>query len=136
MLARTRILLSGVCLLLAGSLTAPASARPETAAGTATLCVGYATCEAAGMGNGGYRAQSGKMWWRMYAGHNCTNYVAYRLVKSGMPNTRPWTGSGNATNWGPANPKIRDSVPAVGAVAWWTANAPPAGSAGHVAYVE
>jgi surface antigen len=135
-LARTRILLSGVCLLLAGSLTAPASARPETAAGTATLCVGYDGCEAAGMGNGGYRAQSGKMWWRMYAGHNCTNYVAYRLVKSGMPNTRPWTGSGNATNWGPANPKIRDSVPAVGAVAWWTANAPPAGSAGHVAYVE
>lgn len=136
MFAGTRILLSGVSLLLAGSLAAPAAAQPETARATTTLCVGYTGCAQLGMGDGGYRAQSGTMWWRMYSGHNCTNYAAYRLIKAGMPNVRPWTGSGNATNWGPANPKIRDSVPTVGAIAWWTANAPPAGSSGHVAYVE
>jgi surface antigen len=136
-LARTRILLSSVCLLVSGALVAPASAQPPTTArSTTTLCVGYAGCAAAGMGNGGYSAESGKMWWRMYAGHNCTNYAAYRMVKAGLPNIRPWTGSGNASNWGPANPKIRDSVPTVGAIAWWAANRPPAGSSGHVAYVE
>jgi surface antigen len=134
--AGTRVLLSSACLLLAASLVAPASAAPETARTTTTLCVGYVGCENAGMGNGGYKAEGGKMWWRMYSGHNCTNYAAYRVVKAGLPNTRPWTGSGNATNWGPANPKIRDAVPMVGAIAWWSANHPPAGSAGHVAYVE
>ena len=36
----------------------------------------------------------------------------------------------------PRCPKITDNVPAVGAVAWWKANTGPAGSAGHVAYVE
>ena len=40
------------------------------------------------------------MYWRMYAGHNCTNYAAYRMVKAGLPNTRPWSGGGNATYWG------------------------------------
>ena len=88
------------------------------------------------MGDGGYRAQSGTMWWRMYSGHNCVNYAAYRMIKAGLPNVRPWTGSGNATNWGPANPKIRDNVPTVGAIAWWSAYHPPAGASGHVAYVE
>ena len=29
------------------------------------------------------------MYWRMYAGHNCTNYVAYRLIQTGMPDSRP-----------------------------------------------
>ncbi|MDN4175822.1 CHAP domain-containing protein [Nocardioides sp. SOB77] len=72
----------------------------------------------------------------MYAGHNCTNYVAYRLIESGMPNARPWEGSGNANNWGAEMASITDQVPRVGAVAWWKANVPPAGSAGHVAYVE
>ena len=136
MFAATRILLSSLSLLLAGALAAPASAQPEFARSTSTLCVGYTACAQAGMGNGGYRAESGTMWWRMYSGHNCTNYAAYRVIKAGLPNTRPWTGSGNASNWGPANPKIRDGVPAVGAIAWWAAYDPPAGSSGHVAYVE
>ena len=136
MFAGTRVLLSSVCLLLASSLVAPASAAPETARSTTTLCWGYVGCEKLGMGNAGYRTEGGTMYWRMYSGHNCTNYAAYRVIKAGLPNTRPWTGSGNATNWGPANPKIRDAVPMVGAIAWWSANHPPAGSAGHVAYVE
>jgi surface antigen len=136
--AGTRIFLSGVSLLLAGALVAPApaAAQPETARATTTLCVGYTGCAQLGMGDGGYRAQSGTMWWRMYSGHNCVNYAAYRMIKAGLPNVRPWTGSGNATNWGPANPKIRDSVPTVGAIAWWSAYHPPAGASGHVAYVE
>ena len=76
------------------------------------------------------------MYWRMYSGHNCTNYAAYRMVKSGLPNERPWSGGGNATYWGTSMPRITDDVPRVGAVTWWKANTGPAGSAGHVGYVE
>jgi surface antigen len=72
----------------------------------------------------------------MYTGHNCTNYAAFRMVRSGLPNLRPWSGSGNASNWGHAEAALTNSVPAVGAVAWWDAYVRPAGSAGHVAYVE
>lgn len=101
-----------------------------------TLCTGYAACVKAGMSESGYAAARGTMYWRMYSGHNCTNYAAYRMVRSGLPNIRPWAGSGNATNWGTAMGAITNSTPAVGAVAWWKAYVSPAGSAGHVAYVE
>ena len=110
-------------------------ASPASATST-TLCTGYATCTQQGMSAHGYRKVDDQMFWRMYSGHNCTNYVAYRMVDSGMPNVRPWSGGGNATFWGTQNPDITDDVPAVGAVAWWKANVRPAGSAGHVAYVE
>ena len=76
------------------------------------------------------------MYWQMYPGHNCTNYVAYRMVKNGMPNTRPWDGAGNASHWGVEMASITDQTPRVGAVAWWRAGVPPAGSSGHLAYVE
>lgn len=100
------------------------------------LCQGYQGCEAAGYGNAGYRQASSTMYWRMYAGHNCTNYAAYRLIQSGMPDVRPWEGSGNASNWGVAMASITDQVPTVGSIAWYKPHVTPAGSAGHVAYVE
>lgn len=131
------------CLLVAVGLTTltarPARAGvadPQTSAGTAILCWGYSGCARAGMGNAGYSSVNHRMYWRMYSGHNCTNYAAYRMVHAGMSNVRPWTGSGNATNWGVAMGRITDGRPAVGAVAWWRAYHRPAGSAGHVAYVE
>lgn len=121
----------GALLLAAGVLTAPTASATVT-----TLCTGYTACTKAGMSDSGYGAASKTMYWRMYDGHNCTNYAAYRMVRSGLPNTRPWTGSGNATNWGVAMHTITNSTPMVGAVAWWKAGVKPAGSAGHVAYVE
>ncbi len=100
------------------------------------LCYGYNDCGTKGYSPAGYAAANDTMYWRMYAGHNCTNYAAYRMVKSGLPNVRPWSGGGNATYWGGKMPKITNGTPTVGAVAWWKANTGPAGSAGHVAYVE
>jgi surface antigen len=100
------------------------------------LCYGYQDCREKGMGNAGYARNNRTMYWRMYAGHNCTNYAAYRMVKSGLPNERPWSGGGNATYWGSSMPRITDNVPRVGAVTWWKANTGPAGSSGHVGYVE
>ncbi len=122
-------------LLLCGGVGLTAGAAPASATVT-TLCKGYAACLKAGMSDSGYGAASKTMYWRMYAGHNCTNYVAYRMVRSGLPNARPWSGGGNATNWGTAMNLITDSTPTVGSVAWWKAGVKPAGSAGHVAYVE
>jgi len=100
------------------------------------LCMGYQACREAGMGNAGYAQANDKMYWLMYSGHNCTNYAAYRMVRSGMPNERPWSGGGNATYWGTSMSEITDGTPRIGAIAWWKANHGPAGSSGHVAYVE
>ena len=63
------------------------------------------------MGNAGYAQANDKMYWRMYSGHNCTNYAAYRMVRSGMPDERPWSGGGNATYWGTSMPEITDDIP-------------------------
>jgi surface antigen len=109
---------------------------PAQAITSGYICTGYSACKDAGYPNAGYAANNDKMYWRMYSGHNCTNYVAYRMVRAGMPNVRPWTGGGNATHWGHEMSEITDQQPRVGAVAWWKANVPGAGSAGHVAYVE
>jgi surface antigen len=121
--------------LLLGCFGTALSALPASATVT-TLCTGYAACERAGMSSAGYADANRSMYWQMYSGHNCTNYVAYRMIRSGMPNSRPWSGGGNATYWGTSMSSITDSTPAVGAVAWWKAGVRPAGSAGHVAYVE
>lgn len=129
----SRVTLPALALALAAGLGLVAA--PATAT-TTTLCKGYDACERAGMSHAGYKGAAGTMWWRMYTGHNCTNYAAYRVVKNGFPNVRPWSGGGNATYWGTSNAAITDSTPRVGAVAWWKANVRPAGSAGHVAYVE
>ncbi len=105
------------------------------AAASGYLCTGYAGCAEAGYSHFGYRGAGDRMWWRMYSGHNCTNYVAYRMVKNGMSAERPWDGTGMAYNWGRANRSITDEVPMVGAVAWWEAG-DGVGSSGHVAYVQ
>jgi hypothetical protein len=102
---------------------APASAD------TRVLCKGFSQCSSMGYGNLGYHRSFEEMWWRMYAGHNCTNYAAYRMVKAGLPNVRPWSGSGNASNWGIALSGKTDQTPMVGAIAWWR-------DRGHVQYVE
>ncbi|MGH3361144.1 MAG: CHAP domain-containing protein [Nocardioides sp.] len=123
-------------LLVTVVLGALFAATPPAAAYSTYLCTGYVGCQEKGYSNFGYRQASGQMWWRMYTGHNCTNYVAYRMVKDGMSAERPWSGTGMAYNWGWANPRITDDKPMVGAVAWWKRNVPGAGSSGHVAYVE
>ena len=105
-------------------------------ASTRVLCVGYNACAKAGYTNHGYKAKRHNLFWRMAGDHNCTNYVAYLLVKKGMVNVRPWVGDGNAYAWGDFTKDIRDSTPVVGAVAWWDKNRAPASATGHVSYVE
>ena len=125
-------LLVAVVLAVLSPLLSPVA--PAQASST-YLCNGYITCAEAGYPHFGYRAASDEMWWLMYSGHNCTNYVAYRMVKQGMSEDRPWDGTGMAWNWGRANRRITDEIPMVGSVAWWDAG-DSVGSSGHVAYVE
>jgi surface antigen len=135
---RIRRLLSALLMtvLMAAALAVlPPLASPASATST-YLCTGYTACKDAGYSHFGYKGASRKMWWRMYSGHNCTNYVAFRLVKRGMSADRPWDGTGMAYNWGRANRSITDQTPMVGAVAWWNANSGGVGSSGHVAYVQ
>lgn len=125
------VLLVGAALPVVGTAGAP----PVSASST-YHCEGYTPCAQAGMSSSGYARVNNQMYWRMYSGHNCTNYVAYRMIKAGMSTERPWSGSGMAYNWGFAMKSITDATPRVGAVAWWNRGVVGAGSSGHVAYVE
>lgn len=113
------------------------TASPTASSGV--ICAGFASCASAGYANSGYSTARVNMYWNMYSGTNCTNYAAYRMVRAGYSATRPAAltyALGNAMGWGVAFAGITDHTPMVGSVAWWKANAPGAGSAGHVAYVE
>lgn len=75
-------------------------------------------------------------YWGMSPGHNCTNYVAWRLSAAGIE--KPPTHPGNAADWAAnalADGFLVDEVPSPGAVAQWDASS-GYGILGHVAYVE
>jgi len=121
-------------LAVVGALLAPVGVAPADAA--TVHCVGYDSCAAQGFPNAGYAAASQRSYWNMVTGHNCTNYVAFRVVGRGGPGSRPWDGSGDAHRWGHELPGSTDQTPIVGAVAWWDSFTGGWGENGHVAYVE
>lgn len=76
-------------------------------------------------------------YWNMFAGHNCTNYVAWRLQSEGVP--QPSVHLGNAATWAQRAEEagiLVDHEPEAGAVAQWDSYAGGNGWAGHVAYIE
>lgn len=132
-------LVAGLLVMPGAEAAMPAEVYSAAPASTGTMtvfCAGFAACNTAGLSNNGYKNHFNTMFWRMYSGSNCVNYVAYRMIQAGLPNTRPWSGTGNATNWGVAMSSITNRRPLVGSVAWWRSNAPGASADGHVAYVE
>ena len=113
------------------SVAVAAPAQAEVGAYSSVLCKGYSGCASYGMTSHGYDGVNKNSYWRMYGGHNCTNYAAYLMVKAGHKNVRPWTNAtGNAAGWGVGLKSKTNSTPTVGSIAWWT------GGSGHVAYVE
>lgn len=101
------------------------------------MCTGYSGCALIGKSDAGYGSASGTSFWGMTTGHNCTNYLAYRLTH-GQLVARP-AGTTDAGTWGTAASSAGipvDNIPTKGSVAWWLPYAAPAGSRGHVAYVE
>lgn len=113
-------------------------AVPAHALSINVLCTGFTGCAEVGRSDGGYGTVYLQSFWNMTAGHNCTNYVAYRLTHGRLVARPPGTNS--ALTWGPAAVQAGipvDDVPEVGAVAWWDAGAGGASvTSGHVAYVE
>jgi len=128
--SRAAALLVAVVSLLVGTV---GLAGPARSAEWIVLCTGYDPCQTAGYPHSGYKLNATTSYWRQSTGHNCTNYVAYRLVRNGLPNVRPATLSGNAYNWGPAFADRTNDDPALGSVAWWNTSF---SATGHVAYVE
>ncbi|WP_345751974.1 CHAP domain-containing protein [Microbacterium rhizophilus] len=103
------------------------------------LCNGFAACAAQGRGSAGYDRVYRQSFWNMISGHNCTNYVAYRMQRAGIARfVRP--GYGNAYSWGSeakrAGLRVERGTPRVGDVAWWDRSAIGGSGLGHVAYVE
>lgn len=114
---------------------------PAAAAPTAIVTSLIITCTSDSCDGGLWQAARGAAneisYWGMGAGHNCTNYVAWKLISNGV--TRPNIGLGDAGEWAGSavsNGVKVDSVPAIGAVAQWDAYADNVGMYGHVAYVE
>lgn len=103
------------------------------------LCSGssFSTCINNGYSAYGYENNSYTSYWKAVAstGHNCTNYVGYRLALNG--DTGPGVAMGDASHWDntiAANPQwgyTIDHAPTKGSIALWES-----GSYGHVAYVE
>lgn len=78
-----------------------------------------------------------RSYWGMDPGHNCTNYVAWRLVRDGV--ATPPTNPGNAATWAEralADGFRVDALPEPGSIAQWDAGAAGYTADGHVAYVE
>lgn len=112
---------------------------PSAHAATTTLCTGYTACNGAGYTSHGYNdVTNTTMYWRAYAGHNCTNYAAYVETTVYQVPAPPGL-MGNASDWGTNAVAYGigtvSTTPTVGSVAWWNATAGMS-SSGHVAVVE
>lgn len=116
-----------VCLLLFTGLTIVGS----PAQGFTVHCTAKTKKELRACDTSGYAEVYTKSHWRMYGGHNCTNYAAYRMQIAGVP--EPTILMGNARDWAANAKKLGYTVnqkPTVGAIAHWKK------AASHVAYVE
>lgn len=120
-----RLLLGLAGTLIAGMLSlTPSAAYAET-----TLCVGKTFKETLAC-DSGWAVNMMFMHWRMYRGHNCTNYVAYRLGRDGVQEPNYLLGS--ARSWAgraKSHGVPVDSSPEAGAAGTWPGR-------NHVVYVE
>lgn len=135
---KVRAILATIALVLGLGVSSAVMATPASAA--TTLCSGnsYSTCISAGYTDHDFASHYTSSYWGAFAGHNCTNYVAYmESTVNGAPS--PGNNLGNAYQWGPnARNKgyVVDSTPGIGSVAWWDRSSGGSSSDGHVAYVE
>jgi surface antigen len=129
--------LAAVLLLTTALFFAPS--RSEAAGDPASvLCSGYVACNQSHFSSHGYQHHSGASYWYMYAGNNCTNYVAF-VETSVFGVATPSYRLGDAGQW-PATATLHgvvvNHIPTVGSVAEWNGGSPGIPSPGHVAVVE
>jgi surface antigen len=132
---------SGVSIVVAALMTlalAPLATAASAAGTPSTLCSGYAGCTQGSFSTHGYQNASGTSYWTMYAGNNCTNYVAY-VESTTFRVPTPTYDLGNGSQWAAAASEhgvVVNNVPSVGAVAVWTGAMSGMPASGHVAVVE
>jgi surface antigen len=130
-----------IAALATGAAAIPVAAAASPAARQApsvVLCSGYSACARLGDPNYGYATRSGTSYWRMTAGNECTNYVAF-VESTVFRVPTPDYLLGNAGQWAvsaAAHGITVNHVPAVGAVAEWDGGSYGMGPEGHVAVVE
>jgi len=126
--------LAAAVVVIVGVAFTPA---PSADAASYQYCKGYSNCAKQSKSNHSYSSKKHKSYWGMYAGHNCTNYASYMMVKAGASSKRPAAlTSGMGYGWGTSFKDKTDKSPAMGSIAWWGKNKGGYGSTGHVAYVE
>ena len=126
---RGAVITSAVAMLSFGCMFGVA--QPASATVTTTCTGSGYKCDTTGYGKA-----ANKSYWTMAPGHNCTNYVAYRLIQDGMPPNITWLHNGG--DWAREARKHHipvDKTPTVGSVAQWNSGAGGVSSSGHVAYV-
>ncbi|MEV7395904.1 CHAP domain-containing protein [Aeromicrobium sp. NPDC092404] len=116
-------------------------AAPAQATEFQIICNGWADCADANRSTYGYQSRYTSSFWSQSGGHNCTNYVAWRLTHNGRVAARV-PGTGSATTWKqavldhPGWGASFSTTPKPSTIAWWPANSGLAGPKGHVAYVQ
>jgi surface antigen len=140
---RRLLTLAGLPLMAIAGVAVPvviSHAHAHHAAGlpSRTLCTGWARCARHGYPSYHYKSRGWRSYWRMSAGDECTNYVAY--VESAVYHVAaPRYLLGNGGQWAAtaAAHGVRvNHTPSVGAVAEWDGGAFGMGPLGHVAVVE
>jgi surface antigen len=137
---RSRFVLIAVALALLMAITiAPLSTTVASAASASSiLCSGYSACSQSGFTTHGYQSHSDSSYWLMYAGNNCTNYVAF-VESATYQVPTPSFDLGNGGQWASAaltHGVLVNKTPTVGSVAVWVGGASGMTSSGHVAVVE
>ena len=97
---RGAVITSAVALLSFGGMFAVA--QPASATVTTTCTGSGYKCDTTGYGKA-----ANKSYWTMAPGHNCTNYVAYRLIQDGMPPNITWLHNGGDWAARPASTTFR-----------------------------
>lgn len=128
-----------IVTLVAGLiLAAPTPAEAARAKAPKVYCKGFTNCEKKGFSTRGYKTVYKNQHWGAIAGHNCTNYAAYRLTHNGRVTDRA-AKIGSASEWGVTLKKAgiakRHRTPKVGDIAWWSYRKKSVRRS-HVAYVE
>lgn len=115
-------------VLLAGALPLGAGANVCYIPNDSYWAKGFDDCRNKGLSTFGWENNLWTSWWGQAAGHNCTNYVAYRLSQVGVSN---FLGGGNADAWANyasnAGYSVNDTA-TPGSIAFWKGC--------HVAVVE
>ena len=128
---RSRLVAALLTAVVAAAVLAGVPAAPARAA-VVTSCANAACPDPTGWATERWRPHAGyPSFGGTVNGMNCTNYVAWRLIRTGGYSTTAVAGLGNAGAWDTgalSKGYTVNRTPAVGAVAQWDSN--------HVAYVE